>query len=206
MSRQEAVEPKAAESLSALMDGEVHDADEVARACRAWREDAASRACWHRYHLIGDVLRSDDLASSGARDAGFLDRLRTRLEAEPVVLAPSPRPVPARARRWRWAGPAAVAAGFVAVAGVLVVTRAPQDDALQGAAAAAGARAPAEVRTVSATPATPAPAAAPVEAEEIVASGKMLRDARLDRYLEAHHQFGGGLSLARRAAVDASQR
>lgn len=208
MSREQAVDPKAAESLSALMDGEVQDAAEVARACLAWRDETQLRESWHCYHLIGDVLRSDDLASAAGRDAEFLARLRGRLDAEPVVLAPSPRPAAARARRWRWAGPAAVAAGFVAVAGVLVVTRAPEPaPALAGAALAEGA-----VRPVAdALPKVAPLPAAPAEPEEIVANGKMIRDARIDRYLEAHHQFGnstmlGGSPLVRRAAVDSVQR
>lgn len=208
MSRQQAVDPKAAEALSALMDGEVQDAALIAQACRAWRDDTQLRESWHRYHLIGDVLRSDDLASAAGRDADFLARLRVRLEAEPVVLAPSPRPAATRVRRWRWAAPAAVAAGFVAVAGVLVVTRVPEPVPAQAAAALADAA----VRPVSDAAVKPSPAAPlPAEPEEIVASGKMIRDARIDRYLEAHHQFGnstvlGGSPLVRRAAVDAVQR
>ena len=45
---------------------------------------------WHAYHLIGDVLRSDDLASAPGRDAAFLQRLSARLDDEPAVLAPEP--------------------------------------------------------------------------------------------------------------------
>lgn len=207
MSREQAVDPKAAEVLSALMDGEVRDAAEVARACRGWRDETQLRESWHRYHLIGDVLRSDDLASVAGRDAAFLARLRGRLEAEPVVLAPTPRATVTRVRRWRWAGPAAVAAGFVAVAGVLVVTRAPEPLAPQKMAEGG-----AEVRAVADTAAKPvAVPVVPAEPEEIVANGKMIRDARIDRYLEAHHQFGnstmlGGSPLVRRAAVDSVQR
>jgi sigma-E factor negative regulatory protein RseA len=92
MSREQAVDPTAAERLSALMDGELQDPAEVAQGCRAWRDDAALRESWHRYHLIGDIMRSEDLAATGSRDVAFLHGLRTRLEAEPVVLAPSPRP------------------------------------------------------------------------------------------------------------------
>jgi predicted DNA-binding protein (UPF0251 family) len=68
--------------------------------------------------------------SSGRR--GFLAGIRSRLAAEPVVLAPAPAPAlkaPQRPGLRRWIAPAAVAAGFVAVAAVLVVTRvvAPED-------------------------------------------------------------------------------
>lgn len=204
MSSEEAVGPGAAERLSALMDGEMSESD-VAALCGAWRDDASMRESWHRYHLIGDVLRSDDLAAGATEGAAFLGRLRARLEAEPVVLAPAPLPAPARARRWRWAGPAAVAAGFAAVAVVLVVTRAPQGDEASSPPLADAKPAAPVVRTVAA----PAVAALP-EAEETVANPKMLRDARLDRYLEAHQQFGSttalGSSMLHRAALEAAQR
>src|ERR1700742_2220616 len=76
--------------LSALADGDATDS-EAARAFQAWRDDADARASWHTYQLIGDVLRSDDLAVEPAADEAFLVSLRARLAAEPVVLAPQPR-------------------------------------------------------------------------------------------------------------------
>lgn len=202
MSREPTVDPTAAERLSALMDGELHDSAEVAQGCRAWRDDAVLRESWHRYHLIGDIMRSEDLAASGAHDAAFLRGLRARLEAEPVVLAPSPRPAATRPRRWRWAGPAAVAAGFVAVAGVLVVTRAPAPETVEQARAPVAVPA-ATVVPVAAVP-QPEPAAPPV-------NGQLIRDARLDRYLAAHQQFAGSTALGpstflRRATTDAANR
>ena len=74
-------------ALSALMDGDGGAADQ---ACRAWRSDAAARADWHAYHLIGDLMRSDEHRADGAHDARFLAAVRARLADEPVVLAPSP--------------------------------------------------------------------------------------------------------------------
>jgi RNA polymerase sigma-70 factor (ECF subfamily) len=113
--------------LSALADGE---ASELAQACRSWREDATARQTWHTYHLIGDVLRSEELAHAPARDEAFLASLRQRLAAEPTVLAPAPvQQANAPRVRQPWLLPAAVAAGFVAVAGVLVVTRTSQPGA-----------------------------------------------------------------------------
>lgn len=67
-----------AERLSALVDGEAAD-DDVKQACAEWRGDAKARQSWHAYQLIGDVLRSDDLASAAGRDEAFLRRLRARL-------------------------------------------------------------------------------------------------------------------------------
>src|SRR5258706_8635139 len=190
MSRDQAQESKAAEQLSALLDGEL-DPGTAAQACASWRDAAASRDVWHTYHLIGDVMRSDDLASTAVRDATFLARLRTRLADEPVVLAPEPLAAaavlaaPARgkvgvARRWR--APAAVAAGFVAVAGVLIVTRAPQQVAPQMAAAAPPLAASGVSPGVGA--AEPGP-----EPQTLVPTRGFIRDCRLDRYLAAHQQF-----------------
>ena len=121
-------------ALSALADGEA-DAAEVARACAAWRDDGKVRTQWNTYHLIGDVMRSDELADASS-STHFLKSFRERLAQEPVVLAPAglvarhqpamidvglvaSQPVPTLRRRV-WAGPLAVAASFVMVVGALV--------------------------------------------------------------------------------------
>jgi sigma-E factor negative regulatory protein RseA len=123
-----------AQSLSALVDGEAAG-HEVNAACQAWRESPEARGAWHRYQLIGDVMRSEDLAA-GSSSAAFLARFKERLATEPVVLAPDsaarqrvraePVDVPVSApslRRRMWAGPMAVAAGFVMVVGALISTQ-----------------------------------------------------------------------------------
>jgi sigma-E factor negative regulatory protein RseA len=208
------------ERLSALVDGEL-DANVVAQACLAWRDDAEQRSTWHAYQLIGDVLRSDDLASVAGRDIAFVNALRSRLAAEPVVLVPQPIEIPApteeaiphaRTRGWTWVGASAVAAGFVAVAGLLVLTRTP------GVSSAPPSGAPDSV-ALTARPATqPAPAAVVqatntvTEPQALVANGKLIRDARLDRYLAAHKQFAGTSALGvpsgflRSATADAAER
>jgi sigma-E factor negative regulatory protein RseA len=198
------------EQLSALADGELGEAA-AAQACASWRGDADTRASWHAFHLIGDVLRSEDLAADPARAAGFLAALRVRLE--PVVLAPRPleyvepvaQALPQRANgarpRRSWM---AVAAGFVAVAAVVVLTRgpavpAPDATLAQGAAGLKNVGAP-----------TPAPASA--DPQVLVANGKLIRDVRLDRYLAAHKQFAGTSALGvssgflRSATADAADR
>lgn len=202
-----------AETLSALVDGEAAP-EGVARACAAWRGDASARQTWHAYQLIGDVLRSDDLASAPARDEEFLKRLRARLADEPVVLAPQPvqaaQPVPMAAGRLarRWRAGAAVAAGFVAVAGVLVALQAPSPES-----APAVARAPSPVVPVAATTvASPAVADANGEHAALVTDGNVIRDARLDRYLAAHQRFAGASALGvpssflRSATTDGAKR
>ncbi|MCU0967250.1 MAG: sigma-E factor negative regulatory protein [Rubrivivax sp.] len=166
--------------LSSLMDGEA-GADVLERACDDWRRDPALRRDWHAFHLIGDVMRSQDLASEPRRDEVFLARLRERLQAEPVVLAPAALPAASPARRWQgWLTPAAVAAGFVAVAGVLVVTRAPAPADAGGpgplAAAPGASRASTDLRQASLSPGS----------QNL--DGRMIRDAQLDAYLRAHRQ------------------
>ena len=193
------------ERLSALADGEL-EAGAVSQACAQWRESGETRATWHAYQLIGDVLRSDDLAADPARDARFMAGLRTRLAAEPVVLAPQPLPssVPAvsvgaqRAaggRRWAWLAPTAVAASFVAVAGVLTLSRSP--GLLPESSPAVASMAPQLLPSSTVPVATliGASGAAAAEPLALVASGQMIRDARLDRYLAAHKQFAGSSAL-----------
>lgn len=179
--------------LSSLMDGEL-PGDEADGACTLWRQDGQARADWHAWHLIGDVLRSDELAARPARDAAFLTALRVRLADEPVPLAPQALPaveVPrqplvangtlapglvaglqprrSRARGWLMA-PAAMAAGFLAVVGVTLVTRqsAPESDA--------AALARADAAGVAGAP----------------ASAALVRNAQLDRYLSAHRALASG--------------
>ena len=92
MSTPSQADARTREQLSALIDGE-SDAAGAENCCGAWRSDAQARASWHAYHLIGDVLRSEDLTSDPAHDAAFLAALRTRLEREPVVLSPGMAPL-----------------------------------------------------------------------------------------------------------------
>jgi sigma-E factor negative regulatory protein RseA len=167
------------QALSALVDG---DDSQAEQACRAWRDDAAARADWHVYHLIGEVLRSDEVHCAPQRDAAFLNRLRRRLAAEPVVLAPVAAP-PRTLLRRTWMAPVAVAAGFVIVAGVLVVTRMA---APQGAASEPGS-------LLAGTSAAPSAASA---ASTLVADSVLIRNAELDRYLAAHKQYSSTSALA----------
>ncbi len=212
----------AREQLSALIDGELGET-ESAQACLLWRGDAETRASWHAYQLIGDVLRSDDLGSTARHDAAFLAALRGRLAHEPVVLAPQAvqtgaGPLAARmpVGRRRWRTPVAAAAGFVAVVGVVIATRftvpTPGD---AGSALARSDSGSTQDVAASGGGTTPVSAAAPVtalDARGLVASGQLIRDVRLDRYLSAHKQFAGSSALGvpsgflRNATADAAER
>ena len=170
------------------------------------------------------MLRSDDLASEPSRDIAFLSALRGRLAAEPVVLAPQPIEVPAstsskpvmagaRTRGWTWMGASAAAAGFVAVAGVLVLTRSPSVSPVSQPGGASESLAISTPAATQAAPAMAMPATNTVaEPQALVANGKLIRDARLDRYLAAHKQFAGTSALGvpsgflRSATVDTAER
>lgn len=174
-------------ALCALLDGEGSEAD---IACRAWRDDAQARADWHAYHLIGELMRSDDVRCAPQHDAQFLGRLRERLVLEPALLAPA---VPARRASWRhaWAAPMAVAAGFVAVVGVVVVTGvAVPDGALEGRSARLASPAAASVSGLQAVATAPSAPAPPL------GDGVLIRNAELDRYLAAHKQYSNTSALA----------
>jgi sigma-E factor negative regulatory protein RseA len=171
-----------ADWLSAAADG---DAEAIGQACRAFREgDLRARADWHAYHLIGDVMRSSELASPPARDADFLATFRERLAAEPVVLAPA---AARHSTRWAapwvgpWRAPAAAlasAAGVAVVAGVLVMSRSGGEG--PGASAVPFAAAPTS------------PGATPT----LVRDG-VIRDARIEEFMRLHQGSAGGLSLPR---------
>lgn len=171
-----------ADWLSAAVDG---DADALDRACRALQDAdapacARTRADWHAYHLIGDVLRSSELASAPQHDAAFLAGFRERLAAEPVVVAPAAAaavaPRPAR-RPLRWQVPAAAVAsvaGVAVVAGVLVMSRGGGEPA--------------------ATLATAPRATQPAPATTLVRDG-YVRDARIEEFMRVHQGAAGGLTL-----------
>ena len=168
----------ARQSMSALMDGDSAGATSRDAAFALWRSDSNARASWHAYHLIGDVLRSQELASTPQRDEAFLLALRAKLAREPVSLAPKPS---IARQRMRWPMVCAVAsAGFVAVAGVMVVTRSVAPTAVE------------VVTPLLASGAQP---------EVSVVSGKLIRDAQLDRYLAAHRRVANGVSVAVPGAI-----
>lgn len=183
-------DPAWAVALSSLADGEAAD-DAQVHCLAVWAQQAEVRERWRDYHLIGDALRSGDLARGGARDAAFLATLRDRLAHEPVVL----RPAAAAQRRSRaWAVPVAAAAGVAAVAGVTLVLRtsAPLQTQQQTLAVRAASQ-PVVVSAASQPSAVAVGRAAQAAAQTL--NGRLIRDARLDRYLAAHRQSATGAAL-----------
>ncbi len=75
------------EWISALADGQC-EAQDLAARLDVLVSDPQARQAWQAYHLIGDVLRSRDLAPS-TDPAVFLERLSQRLSQEPVAVPAS---------------------------------------------------------------------------------------------------------------------
>ncbi|MEO7057876.1 MAG: RseA family anti-sigma factor [Caldimonas sp.] len=198
------------ERLSALADGETGTSASAA-ACATWRDDADARCDWHAWLLIGDVLRSDELASDAVRDAHFLAAVRRRLASEPVVMAPMPVAASIAARRsGRWMLPASMAAGFVLVVGTFAVIR---PDVSGPAADMTLARTESSSSSNASSAFVPADLREPaVGSNVIVADQKMIRDAQLERYLAAHKQFAGSTALGvpsaflRSATIESASR
>ena len=106
------------EDLSAWMDGEVSDA-QASRLLPQVEGSAELRGAWDCYHLIGDTLR-------GTRGPGLCASLRTRLEAEPTVLAPARHGRKEQLMRYALSLAASIAAvifvGWMALSGTEPVT------------------------------------------------------------------------------------
>lgn len=197
------------EDLSALADGEL-GTGAAARICGRWRDEPALQERWHDYHLIGDVMRSEDLASPSTHDRDFLAALRTRMAAEPIVIAPARTDAePAVAvsdglsgktvlSRRRVASVGAIAAGFVVVvAGALTLFGQSIPGLSPAAPAAELAQAAPGVTVAVRSPGRVDPASEP---QPTVASGQLIRDAKLDSYLSAHRQWSDGAMLGGHAA------
>lgn len=187
---------KQREQLSALADGALEGA-ELAEALNGAARSEDALATWEVYHLVGDVLRSSELAQPG--DSDLLARLRVQIaqeprrpavpEAPPLVVAPIPAvqrrdaPEAANAALWRWrmvAGVASVAALVMGSWTVMGGLGSAEPTLGGGAVMASGSAAP------SATPV----ATADVRVAGQGAAPLMLRDPRLDELVAAQRQHG----------------
>lgn len=178
------------ELLSALVDGELHGEElEQALACAEGPEGCAS---WELYHLVGDVLRSPDLAHHSQHD--LLSGLRVQLANEPALMLES-----AQIKQ--------VTAGLVSAHGPVVALR---DPAANGAVfrwkVAASFASVAAVAALgwnlmgnpaSEQGAQMASAQGSVSTPVLVATenGDVLRDPRLDALLDSHQQYLSRASL-----------
>ncbi len=188
------VEP---ETVSALMDGQL-GADEVAAVLPGMAEGAA-RECWQLYHLVGDVLRSTDLAGCG-HDADFVRCVSERLQREAgvsrpaeaaAIVVPQLRQPAANDGVFRWKMVAGLAS-FAAVAAIgwgVMGSIGPQPG---GAQLARQEVATDSTRMVAVSAPVPAEVASAAPGEPTM----ILRDPRLDEFLAAHRQAVGASALA----------
>ena len=166
-----------AESLSALVDGEVGAQHRLASMPSSVCSD------WDSYQTIGHVLRATSSAAAHGADPAFVERLMQRLKHETIQpalpLSPlnmdtavntvaSQHAVAANDGIFRWK----LVAGFASFSAVAVFAW-----------------------TLTSNSAAPQQqlAAQPANTELLVASpqGPMVRDARLEELLSAHKQLGG---------------
>jgi sigma-E factor negative regulatory protein RseA len=189
------------ERLSAFVDGELFGEEHLNKFISEL--DHEDRASWSHYHLIGDAMRSDDLAVSPATSSAFLAGFAARLEREPHVLAPAALPVARRllALRRRVVPAFAVAAAAATLTWIAV----PQ---LQGVPGGSGVSQVASIQSHGDAMQRVAMASVPaVTAAQPVQDGNIIRDASLDQYLEAHQQFAqqpvmpGSMPLIRTSAM-----
>jgi len=172
------------EHLSSLIDGEL-DAEEAAAVLDALCRDPELQRRWSELQLVGDALRSAEVAA--CHEDGFCERVRNALATEPTVLAPR-RPARPAWRRYSLPG-LAVAASVAAVAFVAVpLLRAPAPDVM--AQKQIPATAPAAVSTAVLASSQP----------EARAAAAIANARALDPYFAAHRELTGGSPLPRAAA------
>lgn len=195
------------DAVSALVDGALRG-DAFADAMGRLADDGEARARWHAYHVVGDVLRSEDLAGCKG-DMAFLARLEARLELEPAHAAPLSelQPVAAAVQRpaansdvFRWK----MAAGFASLAAVVAIgwqalqLQGPQ--ALSGAVLAQQSQPAQQQQQQPDIVAVRADASAAPEYSAEPAP-VMLRNAQLDELLAAHNRAVGGAALQSQARM-----
>ncbi len=187
-----------AEQLSALSDGQLQG-DAFVQAVMSACADEGALETWNTYHLIGDVLRAQDLSGRGG-ELAFARRVQARLQIEPLPVSNAENAtyliaVPADSVRadgvnaikfnkpaandaqMRWKLVAGVAS-FAAVAAI--------GWNLVGGGLGLSNNAPSLAQ---------APASEPVLQTSGQPGQYMLRDPRLDELLAAHRQAGGTSAL-----------
>ena len=161
------------ELISALADGQLHG-EALARGVELATTDAAAREAWHAYHLIGDVLRSSDLAQ-GSHSGVFVERIQVRLRRESIAVGPGVSRAPAANEnnfRWKLVAGVASLAAVAAIAWTAIDVSTAKPEGAQLAAVPPG--------TVLA------------KSER----GVMIRDPRLDELMATHRQLGGAALVA----------
>jgi sigma-E factor negative regulatory protein RseA len=157
------------ERISVFADGETSDQQLEIALAELRNEDG--KATWELYHQIGDLLRSDEMATP--LSAGFSAAMAKRLAAEPTLVAPA---VPTRAKK--------SGVRRIALPGVLAAA----------AAAVAFVGTPQLMVAMHGSPAS-GPAVAVVSDSGVARSavtadvGAVMRDQGINDYLMAHQRF-----------------
>ncbi|MFP4903447.1 sigma-E factor negative regulatory protein [Paraburkholderia sp. BR14261] len=184
----QSVSSSRSERLSAFVDGEASAQEHLNG--NFLELDGEGRAAWSEYHLIGDVLRSDDLALSQAASRAFMTGFAARFEAQPHLLAPAalPQVQPGRHERVgrilalrRRVMPSRAGAAAAATLTWIVMPQM-RGVGMAGAPQIAAVQSQGDGVQRVAMNTTPAPVAGGQD-------GNIIRDARLDEYLQAHQQF-----------------
>jgi sigma-E factor negative regulatory protein RseA len=199
---------KTREMMSAMADGRL-EGEAWAQGMELAAADESAREAWHTYHLIGDVLRSSELAA-GTPAQVFLSRLQVRLQQESIPAfqaralvppQPSSEVLPQRATvpaandsSFQWK----LVAGFASVAAI---------GAIVWSAALTTGRQDAGQLAAASMPSVTADGTVLAGSER----GVMIRDPRLDELMAAHRQLGGAALVApagylRNAAFDGQGR
>jgi sigma-E factor negative regulatory protein RseA len=183
--------------LSALADGELHG-EEFAEALAWFDGDTLkaeqTRTAWHNLHVVGDVLRSNELAACTG-DKAFFTRLQSTLKREmslePAAIPNLGRIAPGESAnepvfRWKWV------AGFTSVAAALAVSW----SLVGGHATSSGAQLaeyvlPAADLTLQVSAKAPDTLQFVAVAADGVNGAVMLRNPQLDAMIAAHSQIGG---------------
>lgn len=186
--------PLSGERLSALVDGGLQS-DDCAQALGALLSEPQSVRTWHAYHVVGDVLRSGELAPT-ADDFAFWEKLERQLAQQPQRPRTEDEGLAslahdggrgavfktltdgANAPVFRWKLVAGLAC--TALVGVVGLN-------LWGQMAPSGA---AQV-AVAPVPSVAAPQVVVAD----TSAGLMLRDPELDALMAAHQQLGGHSAL-----------
>ncbi|MBY0574951.1 MAG: sigma-E factor negative regulatory protein [Undibacterium sp.] len=190
------------EDLSSMADGELTDAQMDALLGNLKHgESGALRTSWDLYHQIGDILRSDDLDVPLSHQ--FSQKISARLAQEPSILAPQ-----AKTKATRSYAPYAAITSLAAMLMVAFVMAPQIIPLLQGGNGAAAqvasneakeSFAAAKVTLASNHEEARAYANTNHNAQEAEFAPKlenqveMLRDARLDSYLQAHQKVSPAL-------------
>jgi sigma-E factor negative regulatory protein RseA len=168
------------ERLSSLVDGEL-DPKGTDSLLTALCRDPELHGEWVTLHVVGDALRSSEVAALHAPD--FCARVSAALALEPTVLAPRASPVRRSGTLRRYLAPGVAIAASAAVIAFVAVPL------LQS---------PTAVAPIQQAAVTAAPASDPTPAEVSRRAAVTVAKARsLDVYLAAHRELAAGVALPR---------